>query len=108
MVSEEGGRWDVGIKDNAVYIERRNEDNESLFEAQLEPEEARELARLLKKFADKADSTDEDASRDKDETDDEEDSSDKDDSDESDDEEDSSDKDDSDDEDDSTDKRSSD
>ena len=80
MVSEEGGRWDVGIKDNAIYLERRSEDNESLFEAQLEPEEARELARLLKKYSDKADSTDEDASSDTDETDDEEDSSDNDDS----------------------------
>lgn len=80
MVSEEGGRWDVGIKDNALYLERRSEDNESLFEAQLEPEEARELARLLKKFADKSDSTDEDASSGKDETDDDEDSSDNDDS----------------------------
>ena len=90
MVSEEGGRWDVGIKDNALYLERRTEDNESLFEAKLEPEEARELARLLKKYADKSDSTDGDASSDTDETDDEEDSSD---NDETDDEKDSSDND---------------
>jgi hypothetical protein len=80
MVSEEGGRWDVGIKDNKLYLERRSEDNDSLFEAQLEPEEARELARLLKKFADKSDSTDENASSGKDETDDDEDSSDNEDS----------------------------
>ena len=71
MVSEAGGRWDVGIKDNAVYLERRTEDNERLFEAQLEPEEARELARLLKKYADKSDSTGEDASRDEDSSDNE-------------------------------------
>ncbi len=80
MVSEAGGRWDVGIKDNALYLERRSEDNESLFEAQLEPEEARELARLLKKYADKSDSTDQDASSDTDETDDDQDSNDEDDS----------------------------
>ena len=51
MVRQEGGRWDVGAKNNAVYLERRSEDDERLFETQLAPEEARELAALLTKSA---------------------------------------------------------
>jgi hypothetical protein len=51
----EGGRWDVGTENNAVYLERISESGESLFEDLLAPEEARELAGLLAKYADKAD-----------------------------------------------------
>ena len=29
----EGGRWDVGAKSDAVYLERRSEDDEGLFES---------------------------------------------------------------------------
>ena len=47
MVDQDGGRWDVGRKNNAVYLERRSEDNELLFEAQLAPEEARDLAEQM-------------------------------------------------------------
>ena len=54
----EGGRWDVGIKDNAVYVERISEDDEQLFDDVVAPDEARELAGLLTKFADKADGSD--------------------------------------------------
>lgn len=55
----ENGRWDVGAKDGAVYVERRGEDNEQVFSDRLQPEDARQLAALLTKFADKAASTDE-------------------------------------------------
>ncbi len=82
MVRQEGGRWDVGTKNNAVYLERRSEDDKQMFDAQLEPEEARELAALLTKYADKADSTDEEEPTDDDgdELTDEDDSIDEDDS----------------------------
>lgn len=53
---EAGGRWDVGAKDNTVFLERRDEDDERIFSAKLAPDEARELAALLTKFADKTDS----------------------------------------------------
>lgn len=65
----EGGRWDVGSKGKAVYLERRNEDDEQLFRDRLEPEEARKLASLLNKFADKASSADEGEAADEDSTD---------------------------------------
>lgn len=55
MGHQEGGRWDVGIEHNAVYLERISEDDDRLFEDALEPEEARQLAGLLKKYADKLD-----------------------------------------------------
>ena len=85
MAEEEGGRWDVGVKGNAVYLERRSEENERLFADQIAPEEARELAELLTKYAEKADSADEDESNDDedesnddgDDSDDDDDSSDK-------------------------------
>ena len=64
----QGGRWDVSTKSDAVYLERRSEDDEGLFEARLAPEEARELAALLTKYADKAESSDEDDSSDKDDS----------------------------------------
>jgi hypothetical protein len=56
--SAEGGRWDVGAKDGAVHLERRSEDNETLFADRLDPVDARKLAELLNKFADKAESAD--------------------------------------------------
>jgi hypothetical protein len=55
MVRHEGARWDVGTKDNAVYLERISESDERLFDDLLAPEEARELAGLLTKYADKLD-----------------------------------------------------
>ena len=54
MVSHEGGRWDVGTEGDAVYLERISESDEQLFEDSLSPEEARALAGLLTKYADKA------------------------------------------------------
>jgi len=47
MVRHEGGRWNVGIEDNAVYLERISESDEKLFDDLLAPEEARQLAGLL-------------------------------------------------------------
>ncbi|MDT5018435.1 MAG: hypothetical protein QOD39_4595 [Mycobacterium sp.] len=79
MVNQEGGRWDVATKNNAVHLERRSEEDERIFEALLEPEEARELAALLSKKADAADSNDKADSDENDSTD--KDDSDKDDSD---------------------------
>jgi hypothetical protein len=73
----EGGRWDVGTENNAVYVERISESDELLFDDLLAPEEARELAGLLTKYADKSDESDEsdesdgsDGSEDSDESDD--------------------------------------
>ena len=69
MVRHEGGRWDVGTKKNAVYLERISESDERLFDDSLAPEEARELAGLLTKYADKLDETeDSDESDDSDES----------------------------------------
>ena len=47
--------WNIGTKDDAVYIERRSEADERVFEALVTPDEARELAALLVKHADKQD-----------------------------------------------------
>jgi hypothetical protein len=58
MVRHEGGRWVVGTKNNAVYLERLSESDERLFDDLLAPEEARELAGLLTKYADKLDESD--------------------------------------------------
>ena len=55
MVRHDGGRWDVGAKNNAVNLERISESDERLFDDSLAPEEARELAGLLTKYADKLD-----------------------------------------------------
>lgn len=55
MVRHRGGRWDVGTKNNAVYLERISESDERLFDDLLAAEEARELAGLLTKYADKLD-----------------------------------------------------
>jgi hypothetical protein len=77
MVRQEGGRWDVGTQNNAVYLERISENDKRLFDDLLAPEEARELAELLTKYAaklEKADSNKTDDSndaRDSEESDDE-------------------------------------
>jgi hypothetical protein len=52
MVEHEGGQWNVATKENTVYLERVSEDSERLFDDSLAPEEARQLARLLRKHAD--------------------------------------------------------
>ena len=65
MVRHEGGRWDVGTKNNAVYVERISESDERLFDDLLAPEEARELAGLLTKYADKSDDSDDSDDSDK-------------------------------------------
>jgi hypothetical protein len=87
MGSQEGGRWDVGVKSNVVYLERISESDERVFDDSLEPGEARELAGLLTKYADKADeardSDESDDSKDADDSDDSKDSEDSEDSDKS-------------------------
>jgi hypothetical protein len=62
MVRQDGGRWDIGVKDNAVNLERISESDERLFDDLLAPEEARELAGLLTKYADKVDESEGDDS----------------------------------------------
>lgn len=52
MVRHEGGRWSVGMKDDAVYVERVSDSDERLFEDSLAAQEARDLAGLLTKYAD--------------------------------------------------------
>ncbi|TFV57336.1 hypothetical protein E4P42_15655 [Mycobacterium sp. PS03-16] len=64
------GRWDVAAKDGAVHVERRGEDNEQVFTDRLTPEDARQLAALLTKFADKAASAGEGESAKRDDADD--------------------------------------
>jgi hypothetical protein len=65
MVRHEGGRWDVGSQNNAVYLERISESDERLFDDLLAPEEARELAGLLTKYADKLDESEDSDKSDK-------------------------------------------
>jgi len=49
-----GGSWKVGIKDNkVVYLQRLSEDGNRILDADLEPDEAREIAALLLRHADK-------------------------------------------------------
>ena len=79
MGRQEGSRWDVGTKDNVITLERFSEDDERVSEDVLEVKEARDLAALLTKHADKIESSDKDDSSDDDDSDDD-DSSDKDDS----------------------------
>ncbi len=69
MVRQEGSRWDVGTKDNVITLERFDDSNERVSEDVLEVEEARELAALLTKHADKLDSSDEDDTSDDDDSD---------------------------------------
>src|SRR3954469_17855683 len=84
MVGHEGGRWDVGVKENAVYLERIADGEEQLFEDVLDPDEARALAGLLTKHADKisesgdSDGHDAHGDHDKDHKDDKDDKDDKD------------------------------
>jgi len=68
MVRQEGSRWDIGIEDNAITLERFDDDDERVSMDVLEAEEARELAGLLTKFADKLDSSDPDDSQDEDDS----------------------------------------
>jgi hypothetical protein len=75
MAEDEGGQWNVATKESAVYLERVSKDNERLFDDSLDPHEARQLARLLTKFADKLDdSKDLKEPRDSDESDESDDS----------------------------------
>jgi hypothetical protein len=86
MAREGEGRWDVSIKSNAVCLERISDGDKRLFEDLLASGEARALAGLLTKFADKLDeSGNSDKSDDSDNSDDSEESDDSDKSDESDD-----------------------
>ena len=81
MGRQEGSRWDVGTKDNVITLERFGDDDERVSEDVLEVQEARDLAALLTKHADKIESSDKedkDDSSDDDDSDDD-DSSDKDD-----------------------------
>ena len=70
MADQEGGRWDVGVKDNSVYLVRVSDSDDRLFEDQLAPEEARKLAELLRKYAGKVDESAVDDDRSADEQDD--------------------------------------
>jgi hypothetical protein len=78
MVRKEGSRWDVGTKDNAITLERFDDSDERVSEDVLEVDEARELAALLTKHADKLDASDGDDSKDRDDSKDEDDSTDED------------------------------
>ena len=78
MARKKGSRWDVGTKDKAISLERFDDDDERVSEDVLEVGEARELAALLTKHADKLDESDGDDSKDGDDSD--EDDSDEDDS----------------------------
>ena len=81
MSRQEGSRWDVGTKDNVITLERFGDDDERVSEDVLQVDEARELAALLTKHADKLDSKDEKNSKDdSDEDESDNDDSDKDDS----------------------------
>jgi hypothetical protein len=68
MGRQEGSRWDVGTKDNVITLERFGDDDERVSEDVLEVEEARELAALLTKHADKIASNDQDDSEDEDDS----------------------------------------
>lgn len=85
MAEQEGSRWDVSIKSNAICLERISDDEDQVFEDSLEAEEARKLAGLLTKFADKLDDSDKsDESDDSDEPDEPDESDDSDESEDSD------------------------
>jgi hypothetical protein len=99
MARHEGGRWDVGSKNNAVYLQRVSESDEQLFDDLLAPEEARELAELLRKFADKAEESEDSDDEDSDDEDSDDEDSDDEDSDDEDSDDEDSDDEDSDDED---------
>lgn len=80
MADREGGQWNVAAKENEVYLERTSKDGGRLFDDSLAPHEARELARLLTKFADRLDESGDRRESDDDESDDSDDSEDADDS----------------------------
>lgn len=69
MARQEGSRWDVGTKDKVITLERFDKSNERVSEDELEVGEARELAALLTKHADKIESSEKDEN-DKDDSDD--------------------------------------
>ncbi|MEM6108437.1 hypothetical protein AAHS21_19705 [Mycobacterium sp. 050272] len=72
MAEQEGSRWDVSVKSNAVCLERISDKEDQVFEDSLSAEEAKKLAALLTKFADKLEeSEDSDDADDADESDDE-------------------------------------
>jgi hypothetical protein len=74
---DDGGRWDVSIKSDAVYLQRFSNSDEQVFEELLAPDEARQLAALLTKFADNLGETVKvDGKRDQDSDDDTDDASD--------------------------------
>ncbi|MEZ0351100.1 hypothetical protein [Mycobacterium sp. pR1184] len=75
MADQEGSRWDVSIKSNAVCLERISDKEDQVFEDSLSAQEAKQLAALLTKFADKLDE-----SEDSDDSDDAKDSKDSEDS----------------------------
>lgn len=81
MARKEGSRWDVGTKDDTITLERFDDSNDRVSEDVLQVEEARELAALLTKHADKLESSDKNDSSGKDDSDEKDDSKDKDDSD---------------------------
>jgi hypothetical protein len=70
MVRQEGSRWDVGTKDNTITLERFDDSDERVSEDVLEVDEARELAALLTKHADKLESPDDDDSSEDDDSND--------------------------------------
>lgn len=76
MARKEGSRWDVGTKDDTITLERFDDSNDRVSEDVLEVDEARELAALLTKHADKLESSDKgdskDDSKDKDDSDEKE------------------------------------
>ena len=74
MAEPEGGQWNVATKENTVYLERVSEDDKQLFEDLLAPEEARQLARLLRKHADSISESDSDEDDDDDDDEDDDDS----------------------------------
>jgi hypothetical protein len=84
MARKEGSRWDVGTKDDTITLERFDDSNDRVSEDVLQVEEARELAALLTKHADKLESSDKNDSSGKDDSDEKDDSKDKDDSDDND------------------------
>lgn len=65
MGGQEGGRWDVGIKENAVFLQRVSDGGERLFDDSLASDEARGLAELLTKYADKLDRSEDSGESDK-------------------------------------------
>ncbi|OPE50271.1 hypothetical protein BV508_10755, partial [Mycobacterium intermedium] len=69
MAGQEGGRWDVGVKDDEVYIARIDDSDQKVFNDLISPDEARGLADLLTKYADKAGGSEESDDDDDDDSD---------------------------------------